>query len=144
MECCPGKGHRGELRLIMGNGLVVYYANVVPNRKLFSWFRNFPDCELADSSDLNQLVQQEVFIPGVLHVPDNRKEPLPLFLPAQTAFAQYDQSRMNRRVEKFDEVSCVRRDHREVMIERILPDHMIRPTCEANVRYGLRIHTEVS
>jgi hypothetical protein len=65
---------------------------------------------LADSSDLNQFVQQEVFIPGVLHVLNDWNEPFPLFLPAQTAFAQYDQSRMNRRVEEFDEVSCVRRD----------------------------------
>jgi hypothetical protein len=99
----------------------VSYGSVVRNRKLFSWFWNFPDCELADSSDLNQFVQQEVFLPGVLHVLNNGNEPFPLFLPAQTAFAQDDQSRMHGPVEEFDEVSCVRREHREVMIERILP-----------------------
>jgi hypothetical protein len=113
-------------------------------RKLFSWFWNFPDCELADSCDLNQLVQQEVFIPKFLDVLNNWNDPFPLFLPAQTTFPQDDQAWMHGRVEEFDEVSCVRRDHREVMIERILPDHMIRPTCKANVRYRLGINTEVS
>jgi hypothetical protein len=75
---------------------------------------------------------------------DNRKELLPLFLPAPTTFPQDDQAWMHGRVEEFDEVSCVCRDHREVIIERILPDYMIRSTCEANVRYRLGIHTEVS
>jgi len=51
-----------------------------------------------DSCDLNQLVQQEIFLPGFLDVLNNWNEPLPLFLPAQTTFAQYDQSRMIRRV----------------------------------------------
>jgi hypothetical protein len=67
-----------------------------------------------------------------------------MFLPAQTTFAQDDPSRMNGRLEKFDEISHVRRDDRRVMIKRILPDHMIRPTRKANVRYRLRIHTDVS
>jgi hypothetical protein len=35
---------------------------------------------------------------------------------------------MNRRVEEFDEISRVRRDDGKVMIERILPDRMIRST----------------
>jgi hypothetical protein len=75
---------------------------------------------------------------------DNRKEPLPLFLPAQITLAQDDQSRMNWRVEKFDEISRVRRDDRKVMIERLLPDRMIRSTRKTNMRYRLRIHTEVT
>jgi len=70
-------------------------------RKLFSWFWNFPDCKLADSGDLDQFVQQEIFIPGFLNVLDNRKEPLPLFLPAQATCAQDYQSRMNRRFRAF-------------------------------------------
>ena len=42
--------------------------------------------ELSDSSDLNQLVRQEVFIAGLLHERHNRFEPLPLFPPAQPHF----------------------------------------------------------
>lgn len=122
---------------------VVSYGKVVPNRNLLSWLRNLPDRELADSSDLNQFVQQEVFIPRFLHVLDNCNEPFPLFLPAQTTFAQDDQARMNRRDEQFDEVSRVRRDYREVMIERILPDHMIRSSREADVRHRLGKHIDV-
>jgi len=53
-----------------------------------------------------------------------------------TAFAQYDQSRMDRHLEKFDEISRIRRDDGKVMIERVPPDNMIRPTCKAKVRYG--------
>jgi hypothetical protein len=41
-------------------------------------------------------------------------------------------------------LSRIRRDHREVMIESILPDCMIRSTCEANVRHRLGIHTDAS
>jgi hypothetical protein len=82
--------------------------------------------------------------PDFLTSSNNWNEPLPLFLPPQTTLAQYDQSRMNRHVEKIDEVSRIRRDHREVMIESILPDCMIRSTCEANVRYRLGIHTDAS
>jgi hypothetical protein len=47
----------------------------------FSGFRNVPYFELTDSGNLNQLVQQEMFIAGLLHVLDNRSEPIPLFLP---------------------------------------------------------------
>ena len=50
----------------------------------FSGLRNLPYFELPDSGNLNQLVQQEVFISGLPHVLDNRSEPLPLFLPTQT------------------------------------------------------------
>ena len=67
-----------------------------------------------------------------------------MFLPAQTTLAQYDQSWMNRRVEKFDEVSRVRGDDRKVMIKRILPDRMIRSTRKANAWSRLGIHTNVS
>jgi hypothetical protein len=104
-------------------------------RSPFLGFRNLPDCELADSGNLDQLVQQEIFIAGFFDVLDNWNEPRPLFLPAQTTFAQDDQSWMGRRVEEFDEVSRIRRDHRKVMIERILPHHAICSTDEANVRY---------
>jgi hypothetical protein len=112
------------------------------NRKLFSWFWNFPNGELAQSGDLNQLVQQEVFIAGFLHVLNDWNEPLPLFLPTQTTFAQDDQSRMNRRVEKFDEVPRVRRYDREVMVEcncqttsSVRP---ARPTCGTDWEYTSR------
>jgi hypothetical protein len=44
-----------------------------------------------------------------------RKDPLPLFLPAQTIFAQYDQSRMNRRLKKFNEVWRACGNHSEVI-----------------------------
>ena len=46
-----------------------------------SRFRNLRYSELPDACDLNQLVQQEMFIAGLLHVLDNRSEPIPLFLP---------------------------------------------------------------
>jgi hypothetical protein len=105
----------------------------------FSGFRNLRYSELPDSRDLDQLVQQEIFIPGFLHVLDNRNESLSLFLPAQTTLAQDDQSRVNRRVEKFDEVSCVRRDNGKVMIKRILPDRIsvrpARPACGTDWEY---------
>ena len=68
----------------------------------------------------------------------------PLLLPAQTTFAQYDQSRMSRRVQEFDEISRVRRDDGKVMIERIPPDRMIRSTRKTNVRYRLGIHVDLS
>ncbi len=71
-------------------------------RSLFSGFRNLPYREPPDSEDLNQVIQQEAFIPGFLYMLDNRKEPLPLFLLGQATFTQYDQSRMNGRLEKFD------------------------------------------
>jgi hypothetical protein len=53
---------------------------------------------------------------------DNRKEPLPSFLPAQTTFTENDQSRMSRSVEKFNEISRVRGDHRKVD-ERLRDPH---------------------
>ena len=90
-----------------------YRQSIFRLRSLFSGSRNLPYSEPPDSRDLNQLVQQEIFIPGFLDVLDHGKEPLPLFLPAQTTFAQDDQTRMNRLVEKFDEVPRVRRDDRE-------------------------------
>ncbi len=73
-------------------------------RSRLSGFRNLPYFELPDAANLNQLVQQEVFVPrlpGMLH---NWPEPLPLFLPAQSTFAQHDLPWMDRCVEKFDEV----------------------------------------
>jgi hypothetical protein len=60
-----------------------------------------------------------------------------------TAFPQYDQSRMNGRLEKFDEVSRIRRDDGKVMIERRPPDKMIRSTRKTNVRYRLGIHADI-
>ena len=60
---------------------------------------------------------------------DNRSEPLPLFLPTQTTFAQNDQSRMDRYVEECDEVLRICCDNRKVMIESILPDYVVRSTC---------------
>src|SRR5262249_29411771 len=94
----------------------------------FSGVRNLPYFELPDTGNLNQLVQQEVFIVGLLHVLDHRPEPFPLLPPTQTTLAQDDQSRMDPNVEECDEVLRICCDDRKVMIERILPDSLIRAT----------------
>jgi len=93
----------------------------------FLGFRNLPYFELSDPGNLDQLIQEEVF-PRLLHMLDIRPEPLPLFLPAKTTFAEDNQSRMDRYIEECDEVLRVRRNNRKAMIQCILPDNMIRST----------------
>jgi hypothetical protein len=66
---------------------------------------------------------------------NDRLDLIPLFLASQAAFAQNDQSRMRFDIEQWNEVSPIRGDNRQIVIQRVLPDLAIRPPRQTDVRY---------
>jgi hypothetical protein len=51
---------------------------------------------------------------------------------------------MHSDLEEFDEISCIRRNNRKVVIQGIFPHDMICPTRETNMGYGLSIYADFS
>jgi len=90
--------------------------------------RNLARLKSSRTSNLNELVEQEVFISRILHILDYRLDATPLFVAAQSTLAQDDQPRMHIHIEEFDEVSRICRNNCKIVIKRILPYLMIRST----------------
>ena len=90
--------------------------------------RNLARFKSSRTSNLNELVEQEVFISRILHILDYRLDAPPLFVATQSTLAQDDQPWMHIHIEEFDEVSRICRNNCKIVIKRILPYLMIRPT----------------
>jgi len=90
--------------------------------------RNLARLKSTRTSNLNELVEQEVFISRIFHILDHTLDAPPLFVATQSTLAQDYQPWMHIHIEKFDEVSRICRNNCKIVIKRILPYLMIRPT----------------
>src|SRR5260370_31737294 len=94
--------------------------------------RNHTHPKVSHARNLDKLIEQKILILRTLHVVEDRMDAFPLFLAARATFAQYNDARMGSNVKELDEVSCVRRNHRKIVIHTIFPDNPLSPTREAN------------
>jgi hypothetical protein len=90
--------------------------------------RNLARLKSSRTSNLNELVEQEVLISRILRILDHRLDAPPLFVTTQSTLAQDDQPWMHIHIEEFDEVSRICRNNCKIVIKRILSYLMIRPT----------------
>ena len=87
--------------------------------------RNLSHPKFSHARNLDKLIEQKILVLRTLHVVEDRMDAFPLFLAAQATFAQHDESRMGSNVKELDEVSCVRRNHRKIVIQSIFPHNAI-------------------